>query len=411
MKIAFLGNTPSPHQLPLVRELGRRLGEAKAGYVYREALSSERRQMGWGAANSAFAMPLKDHADEVEQVPLLYSGERAFALFRRRAARGLTTLYMSERWFKPGLGMMRLLWPGYFRMAWAFLRCLRNNRFYYFPIGVHAARDFLRMYGLFHGDLRCLFRAPAIAFESRPGGAIVPLREALRAGILPEASIAFAKRFGFAQIPEAHGGKITPCGVWAKLRMWGYFVEPGRGAGGHALPIQHPPRVLWVGRMLDLKRVGDLVRACRPHPDLKRVGVSLDLYGHGPEEVGLRALAVGAENIRFHDFVPVAQVREVMRSHDVYVLPSNAYEGWGAVVSEALEEGMAVLATVESGAGATVLPPENLFSAGDVQALAEKLSRPISACGIGHWNVSAAADALVQFLGSSAAPCEPAPCV
>ena len=63
--------------------------------------------------------------------------------------------------------------------------------------------------------------------------------------------------------------------------------------------------------------------------------------------------------------MPVAEVRAFMRSHEVYVLPSNAYEGWGAVVSEALEEGMEVLGTYEAGSSATVLPQENLFHAGD----------------------------------------------
>ena len=154
--------------------------------------------------------------------------------------------------------------------------------------------------------------------------------------------------------------------------------------------------------MLDLKRVGDLARACRPRPDLKRVGilsaVPLDLYGHGPEETRLRKLAKGCDTIRFHDFVPVAQVRELMRAHDVYVLPSNGYEGWGAVVSEALEEGMRVLATVESGAGATLLPPSNLFRAGDVETLAQKLRASIPPVRIGDWTAESAAQALLDLV-------------
>ena len=150
--------------------------------------------------------------------------------------------------------------------------------------------------------------------------------------------------------------------------------------------------------MLDLKRVGDLARACRPRPDLKRGGILLDLYGHGPEEARLRAIAERCDSIRFHDFVPVARVRELMRAHDVYVLPSNGYEGWGAVVSEALEEGMRVLATVESGAGATLLPPSNLFRAGDVEALAKKLRAPIPVVPIGDWTAEGAAKALLALV-------------
>lgn len=240
-----------------------------------------------------------------------------------------------------------------------------------------------------------------MAFESRPGGAVVPLWEAIAAGVLTAEQVRFAKRFGFTQIAQAHWGKVTGQGLYERMRIWGYFVAPGLGEGGHALPIQHPPRVLWVGRMLDWKRVGDLVRACRPDPGLKRGGILLDLYGHGPEEEKLRRLAAGAENIRFHDFVPVEQVRELMRNHDIYVLPSNAYEGWGAVVSEALEEGMCVLATIESGAGATLLPSENLFCSGGIERLRTCLSGEIRQQLSKEWTLQVAVSYLMRIIGSN----------
>lgn len=136
--------------------------------------------------------------------------------------------------------------------------------------------------------------------------------------------------------------------------------------------------------------LGDLLRAFRPDPDLKRGGILLDLYGHGPEEAKLRRLAEGAENIRFHDFVPVEQVRELMRNHDIHVLPSNAYEGWGAVVSEALEEGMCVLASIESGAGATLLPPENLFPAGKWREIMMKVITGYKRPSTVSWSIGGA---------------------
>ena len=43
--------------------------------------------------------------------------------------------------------------------------------------------------------------------------------------------------------------------------------------------------------------------------------------------------------------------------------------GWGAVLNEALEEGMEVVGTFEAGASATILPRENLFHAGDWRGL------------------------------------------
>lgn len=391
MKVILLTPWISPHQIPVASELAKRLEEGEFRYHYLFPPPPSHTIWGWDKLQRYNWLYLGNEQDrELETCDCLLSGVRAIDIFCKRNLAGKKTVYISERWFKPPLGMLRLLFPRYCWMAWRFCRCAARATFWCLPIGVHAARDMARLQGLFRGDLRCLFRAPKVAFESCPGGAVVPLKQAVKAGVLGPEQVAFAKRYGFTQIPKAHWGEVKGKGVYERMRIWGYFVAPGRGEGGHALPIQHPPRVLWVGRMLDWKRVGDLIQACRPDPDLKRGGILLDLYGHGPEEAKLRRLAEGAENIRFHDFVPVEQVRELMRNHDIYVLPSNAYEGWGAVVSEALEEGMQVLATIESGSGATMLSSRNLFQCGDIEKLASLLYNNELLASICYWNVQEA---------------------
>ena len=392
MRIALLTNIISPHQLPLARALVKRVGAESYRYVYTEATHAERTKMGWGASaedtwcvQGTFDEPLLQEADAV------VSGHRALGLFEHRNAIDKRTFYASERWFKPPLGFLRVFVPSYFKMARRFLKALKAPTMMLLPMGIHAARDFARLMGLFSGDLRCLFRAPKMAFESRPGGAVVPLKQAVTVGVLDAEAIAFAKRYGFVQIPEAHWGKVKPVGPYAKMRLWGYFVAPGEGRP--ALRAEGSLRLLWVGRMLKLKRVDTLIEAVKGLPN-----IVLDLYGHGPEEESLKRLAEGCEAIQFHDFVPVEQVRELMRSHDVYVLPSDGYEGWGAVVSEALEEGMAVVGTVEAGASATILSPERLYRAGDVAALRRILEalRP-EICRIGPWTVESAATALLAL--------------
>lgn len=390
MRIALLTNIISPHQLPLARALVKRVGAENYRYVYTEATHAERTKMGWGASAEdtwcvlgTFDEPLLQEADAV------VSGHRALGLFEHRNAIDKRTFYASERWFKPPLGFLRVFVPSYFKMARRFLKALKAPTMMLLPMGIHAARDFARLMGLFSGDICCLFRSPKVAFESRPGGAIVPLKPAIAAGVLSDTEIGFAKRYGFVQIPEENWGKVKPTGCYAKMRLWGYFVAPGQGR-----PVQRaggPLRILWVGRMLKLKRVDALIEAMKGLPN-----VTLDLYGHGSEEENLKRLAEGCEAIRFHDFVPVEQVRGLMRFHDVYVLSSNGYEGWGAVVSEALEESMAVIGTVEAGASATMLPPERLYPAGDVVALRRILEmlRP-NPGQIGPWTAENAADALL----------------
>lgn len=89
------------------------------------------------------------------------------------------------------------------------------------------------------------------------------------------------------------------------------------------------------------------------------------------------------------------QVCKLTREHDVYVLSSNGYEGWGAVVSEALEEGMNVIGTYEAGASATILPKERLFHSGDYKTLAVLLEKEckgeLPPCTIGNWTAKEAA--------------------
>ena len=108
--------------------------------------------------------------------------------------------------------------------------------------------------------------------------------------------------------------------------------------------------------------------------------------------------------IEFLPPCPLEGVRALMRSHDLYVLSSNGYEGWGAVVSEALEEGMTVLATEECGAGPTLLPREYRFHAGDVKSLREKIEAVRTGklprlAGIGEWSARKAAEALYDMTG------------
>ena len=85
-----------------------------------------------------------------------------------------------------------------------------------------------------------------------------------------------------------------------------------------------------------------------------------------------------------------------MREHDVYVLASNGYEGWGAVVSEALEEGMKVVGTYEAGSSGTMLPKSNLFHAGDWKGLLNILRRGPQPIDADVWSAASFAKTLVN---------------
>lgn len=378
MKFAFYTSTVSPHQLPFARRMIASLGEGEYSYIYTIPFTEERREMGWVDEKYPWIIPEWEYQEEarsiLEYVDVLMSGNRDLALFERRANKGLRTIYCSERWFKPDKGILRLLSPSFWKMARRFVWLLRSSdKVLYYPMGIHAARDMARLCGLMHGDLRCLFRAPKLDFVKRPGG------EIWLAGNVATDS----RRY-----------------CLDKMRMWGYFVEPSKFEvpNGKAIDkINNTVRVLWVGRLLGLKHVDTIIRAVGEYANLRHLDeslptITLDVYGIGPEESRLKKMALKwGDVVRFYLPVSIDMVRKLMREHDIYVLASDAHEGWGAVVSEALAEGMRVFATCESGSGATMLSDECLFRAGDWRRLACLLRSAASelpqAQGIGAWSV------------------------
>ena len=379
MKFVFYTNSISPHQLPLARELIRIFGEDGYRYIYTKPFTEERRNIGWSTANEKWIIAEFEQQAEarrtLEEADIVLSAVRDWDLFELRAKRGLLSIYTAERWCKPPIGILRFLTPTHFCHAWRLAKLMRTtDKVLCFPIGIHAAMDMVRLCGLVHGNLRCLFRTPRLEIDGKPGG----------------------------RIGLKNGADNKECCL-DKMRIWGYYVEPSKGKGvwDAQPPTNHYPlttiKVLWVGRLLNWKRVDTIVRAVGEHAKLQRVNASLptitlDIYGGGPAEAHLRKVAAQyGDAVTFHPPVPIDEVRRLMREHDVYVLASNGYEGWGAVVSEALEEGMKVLGTYEAGSSATMLPEENLFHVGDWKTLEKLLSNGSNPSGIGAWTASSAA--------------------
>jgi len=116
-------------------------------------------------------------------------------------------------------------------------------------------------------------------------------------------------------------------------------------------------RILWIGRMIKCKRVDLLIKALAK---LKNEGkkFKIKLVGNGSERKYLEKLAkklLDNSFYEFKEFIPSDEVLSLMAQYDIYVLPSNAYEGWGAVVNEAMSVGCAVIASDKTEAGASLI--------------------------------------------------------
>jgi glycosyltransferase involved in cell wall biosynthesis len=153
--------------------------------------------------------------------------------------------------------------------------------------------------------------------------------------------------------------------------------------------------ILYAGRMLGWKRVDTLIRA---FGILERQdkAARLILIGDGPEKRKLQALVKQLDlpgAVEFQFSVPMAEVWAKMNASHVYVLPSSSYEGWGAVVNEAMSQGCAVVASEAAGSAKTMIHHgENglLFRPGDWRQLGallcqlsadEPLRRKLAAAG------------------------------
>ena len=137
--------------------------------------------------------------------------------------------------------------------------------------------------------------------------------------------------------------------------------------------------------MLRWKRVDVLLKAittvCR-EPAFYR----LDVVGTGPEKASLLKLAQKlnlGDKCVFHEPVSANRIRELMHQADIYVLPSNRYEGWGVVANEAMSDGAVLVASEQAGAAQVLIDHGRtgfLFPDGDVDRLANSAENPGCRC-------------------------------
>ena len=367
MKCAIYLYCITPHWVPLCDEMLQRMGEAECKVIYLNEISVARSRIGWNEKTSSRFHKVSSNAEQCKR--WLYESDnllcevRDAKLFEARSRQGLKTFYTSERWFKPRFGMWRLLHPTFVRTALKIGNLLnRDPNFTYLPVGIYAAEDMYRLMMIARGKISYFFRGLSLAFEAKPGG-VVDRSD--------------------------------------KINMWAYFVKSRTNNMMLCDGNETRRRILWVGRLLKLKHVDDIIHAVQILNRKFGMNFILDIVGSGPDEKRLKAVASSIKGISFKPPVTNDEVRRLMSDYQIYILSSDAREGWGAVVGEALEEGMLVLGTKEAGASATQLPKPCLYKAGDVNALCGLLlnsdSMPIP--GIGHWTP---AEASTWLLGKMA---------
>ena len=132
-----------------------------------------------------------------------------------------------------------------------------------------------------------------------------------------------------------------------KIFDWGYFTIQ-RSLNEDLISNENgqKPSVLYVGRIDHNKNVLSFVDVCLKH---RGKFACLDIIGTGPLSGLLIKKIDGIECIKYLGGKTNDEVLNFMRRYDILVLPS-LYDGWGAVVNEALQNGMRVIASENCGA-------------------------------------------------------------
>jgi glycosyltransferase involved in cell wall biosynthesis len=133
-----------------------------------------------------------------------------------------------------------------------------------------------------------------------------------------------------------------------RLRKVKEFVENGvdldRFCVGSVGTRRENIDIIYVGRLIDVKRVDLLIDAC-VHL-VGKVNFRIHIVGDGPLRGALedqvRQMSLNS-HVQFHGFLPQAEAAELLRGSDVMVLPSMRECG-GAVVLEAMASGIPVIA-------------------------------------------------------------------
>jgi Glycosyltransferase len=135
------------------------------------------------------------------------------------------------------------------------------------------------------------------------------------------------------------------------------------------IPVQNDKnlKILYVGSLSKRKNVQLLLKAAK---DID--SIEIGLIGNGEQRSTLEALS--GKNVIFYGSQSMNLVSEYMQRYDVLVLPSF-YDGWGAVVNEALTLGLYVICSNRCGAQSLLKEKEQglVFKSNDEKSLRDAL--------------------------------------
>jgi len=162
-----------------------------------------------------------------------------------------------------------------------------------------------------------------------------------------------------------------------KIYPFGYFLETPTAlpSPSHSATFQ----LVFVGQCVHRKGIDLLLDALN---QLKHLQWELRVVGDGVQRQHLETMATGwglKDRVFFLGARSNSETTRIIETSDLLVLPSR-WDGWGAVVNEALMRGVPVVCSSNCGAADLLIDPAlgEIFDSGSVTSLRRALSHQIS---------------------------------
>lgn len=138
-----------------------------------------------------------------------------------------------------------------------------------------------------------------------------------------------------------------------KMFKWGYFPETKHYDLNSLFQKKNNSvfKLLWCGRFLNWKHPELAIEAAK-YLKINKINFHLTMIGEGKEKEKIKQKIFKANlfnEVSCLDSKSPEVVRSYMEESDVFLMTSDAYEGWGAVVNEAMNSGCVVLGDIRIG--------------------------------------------------------------
>lgn len=131
-----------------------------------------------------------------------------------------------------------------------------------------------------------------------------------------------------------------------KCFKWGYLPKVTKYENFDEIMSQkRPNHIVWVGRFIECKHPEFAIEGLKKIKE-KGIAFTCDFIGNGPLLGASKTMVADADldnHVKFLGALKPDEVREHMEKASIFIFNSDRYEGWGAVVNEAMNAGCAVL--------------------------------------------------------------------